>query len=120
MNISVAQDEGPLVQKYENMMGNIAGLTNDYFSWDVEKDQATDRTRNAVSVLMKEHAIDEKEAKQLLLGIIVHDESKALKMRQDISTTPQSHAATKYCAALDLFVGGSCYWHATAPRYQSK
>lgn len=101
-------------------MGNIAGLTNDYFSWDVEKRQVTDRMRNGVDVLMKEHAMDEEEAKNFLLGIIVQEESKALKMRQKISEESHPQAAVKYCAALDLFVGGSCFWQATAPRYQTE
>lgn len=120
MRISTTHSNDPSVQEYENIMGNIAGLTNDYFSWNVEKDQATDRPRNGVNVLMKEHAIDETEAKQLLLGIIVQEESKALEIRRGMSMLSHSRAAIKYCAALELFVGGSCYWHATAPRYQSK
>ncbi|KAJ4000360.1 hypothetical protein F5050DRAFT_1531471, partial [Lentinula boryana] len=52
MKIPLAQED-PLVRTYEHIIGVIVGLTNDFFSWEMERQQATDRIRNAVSVLMK-------------------------------------------------------------------
>jgi hypothetical protein len=67
---------------------------------------------------MKEHTVEEHKAKQLLLRIVVQKENKALGIRQDISEEPHSQEVVS-CAALDLFIGGSCYWYATASCYQS-
>ncbi|KAJ3807942.1 hypothetical protein F5876DRAFT_1040, partial [Lentinula aff. lateritia] len=53
MNISPKVQENLLVRSYEHTVGVIVGLTNDYFSWEMERQQPTDRIRNAVPVLMK-------------------------------------------------------------------
>ncbi|PHH85961.1 hypothetical protein CDD83_10935 [Cordyceps sp. RAO-2017] len=49
MGITIADQEYESIREYEMAMGNVFGLTNDYFSWNVEKDQRADRRRNASS-----------------------------------------------------------------------
>ncbi|KAM3088695.1 hypothetical protein ACMFMG_000327 [Clarireedia jacksonii] len=71
------------IREYDVTMGNILGFKNDYFSWHVEKDQPTDQIRNGVRVLMKQHNLPAEVARKLLLGMIVEEENKALKLREE-------------------------------------
>ncbi|CCD51765.1 BcSTC6, similar to sesquiterpene cyclase [Botrytis cinerea T4] len=118
MGITLSQDDHESIRQYDFTMGNILGLTNDYFSWNVEKNQTTDRIRNAVRVLIKQHDISPDAAKSLLLGLIVEEESKSAELKKERLKRPISHGLSMYFEAIELYVGGSCFWHATAPRYR--
>ena len=112
----LTDEEYESIREHDEAMGNVLGLTNDYFSWHVEKDQPADRVHNGVRVLMKQHSISAEVAKSLLLGIIVEEESRAAKLREERLKRPASEGVLRYIEAIELYVGGSCYWHATAPR----
>ncbi|CCD54927.1 BcSTC5, similar to sesquiterpene cyclase [Botrytis cinerea T4] len=118
MGTVLSEEDYKSIREYDITMGNILGLTNDYFSWHVEKDQPTGRIRNGVRVLMKQHNIPAEIAQKLLLGIIIEEESKAVKLREERLKTDASQSVLEYIKAIELYVGGSCYWHSTAPRYQ--
>ncbi|KAJ5961363.1 uncharacterized protein N7479_008513 [Penicillium vulpinum] len=118
MNMTLTEEEYASVEQFDIAMGNVVGLTNDYFSWNVEKDSQTDRLRNGVMVLMKEHQTTADAAKAMLLGVIVEQESLAAKLKEERLKKPASKKILQYFEAIELYVGGSCYWHSTAPRYQ--
>lgn len=118
MGITMSEEDYKSIEQFDIAMGNILGLTNDYFSWHVEKNQVTDRVRNGVYVLMKEHGLKDDVAKPLLLGVIVEEETKAARLKEQRLKKPCSEEIIRYFEAIELYVGGSCYWHATAPRYQ--
>ncbi|KAJ5833987.1 Terpenoid synthase [Penicillium robsamsonii] len=118
MGMSLSEEDYASVQQFDIAMGNVLGLTNDYFSWNMERDQQADRMRNGVAVLMKEHHTTAEAAKVMLLGIIVEQESLAAKLKEERLRTPASKEIMQYFEAIELYVGGSCYWHSTAPRYQ--
>lgn len=118
MGTTLTEEEYESIKEYDMAMGNILGLTNDYFSWNIEKDQPTDRMRNGVRVLMKQHGVSAEAAKTMLLGVIIEEESRAAKLREKRLEQPASEGLLRYIEAIELYVGGSCYWHATAPRYQ--
>ncbi|KAH9895501.1 isoprenoid synthase domain-containing protein [Xylariomycetidae sp. FL2044] len=118
MGLSLSTADYESIREYDVAMGNVLGLTNDYFSWDVEKDQPTDRIRNGVHVLTKEHGVSAESAQRMLLGIIVEEEGRAARLKKQRLRTPVSPEITQYLEAIELYVGGSCYWHATVPRYQ--
>lgn len=118
MGIAMSDEDYESIRAYDVALGNVLGLTNDYFSWNIEKDQVTDRVRNGVRVLMKEHNVTADIAKVLLLGVIVEEEGKAAKLKEKRLKEPVSEEVALYFEAIELYVGGSCYWHATAPRYQ--
>lgn len=118
MGITMSDEDYESIREYDVALGNVLGLTNDYFSWNIEKDQPTDRIRNGVRVMMKEHNTTEGIAKTLLLGVIIEQESKAAKLKEERLKEPASEQILQYFEAIELYVGGSCYWHATAPRYQ--
>ncbi|KAE9391130.1 terpenoid synthase [Gymnopus androsaceus JB14] len=107
-----------LVSKYEHSIGVTAGLTNDYFSWEMERNQPTDRLRNAVAVLIKEHSIPESEAKVMLKEHIMKEEKKALElMHESESNKEDFEQVTRYLTALELFAAGYSFWCSTCPRY---
>ena len=118
MNMALSAEDYASIVQYDFVMGNVLGLTNDYFSWHVEKDQDTDRMRNGVMILMKEHNTSVEAAKMMLLGIIVGQEGKAARLKEERLKQPVSNEILQYFEAIELYVGGSCYWHPTAPRYQ--
>jgi hypothetical protein len=118
MGTVMSEEDYESIREYDICMGNILGLTNDYFSWHVEQNQPTDRIRNGVRVLMKQHNIPAEVAQKLLLGMIIEEESKAVKLREERLKTYASKTVLQYIEAIELYVGGSCYWHSTAPRYQ--
>lgn len=118
MGITLNDEEYDQVREYDMAIASAAGLTNDYFSWNIEKDQVTDRVRNGVDVLMKEHGIPESAAKTMLAGVIVDEEARCVVLKNELVKQNVSEKILKYCTAIELFAGGSCYWQATAPRYQ--
>ncbi|CAI7607470.1 unnamed protein product [Penicillium glandicola] len=118
MDMTLSEEEHASIEQFDIAMGNVLGLTNDYFSWNIEKDQETDRVRNGVVVLMKEHHTTADAAKMMLLGVIVEQECLAAKLKKERLKKPVSKEILQYFEAIELYVGGSCYWHSTAPRYQ--
>jgi hypothetical protein len=116
MDTTLTDEEYESIKEYDTTMGAVLGLTNDYFSWHVEKDRQTDRVQNGGFVLMRQHGVSAEVARTLLLGMIVEQESKAAKLREERLKQPASEDVLRYIEALELYVGGSCYWHATAPR----
>ncbi|KAJ3807943.1 isoprenoid synthase domain-containing protein [Lentinula lateritia] len=111
------QDD-PLARSYEHIIGVIVGLTNDYFSWEMERQEPTDRIRNAVLVLMKEHSVNEMQAKLMLKEVIIEEERKARELMSEIMGLPEEHEPLKrYVAEMELFAAGYSFWCATCPRY---
>ncbi|PWY80449.1 terpenoid synthase [Aspergillus sclerotioniger CBS 115572] len=118
MGMALSDEDYASIEQYDIAMGNVLGLTNDYFSWNVERDHPTDRMKNGVMVLMKEHNVTADAARMMLFGIIVDEESRAAKLKEERLKRPVSQEIVQYFEAIELYVGGSCYWHSTAPRYQ--
>ncbi|KAJ4474921.1 isoprenoid synthase domain-containing protein [Lentinula aciculospora] len=118
MDIPPAVQENPLAKSYEHCIGVIVGLTNDYFSWEMERQQPTDRIRNAVPVLMKEHSISEAQAKSVLKEVIINEEKKARELKTKIMSRPEEYEQlTRYVTGMELFAAGYSFWCATCPRY---
>ncbi|KAF9068428.1 isoprenoid synthase domain-containing protein, partial [Rhodocollybia butyracea] len=114
--LKLAEKEELLARKYEHVIGVIVGLTNDYFSWQMERGQPTDR--NAVPVLMKEYNLPDEQARTLLKGIIVNEEEKVRKLNSEMDTRKGvSEDLENYTSALGLFAAGYSFWCSTCPRY---
>ncbi|KAF7592310.1 hypothetical protein BBP40_000366 [Aspergillus hancockii] len=104
MGLTLTDEEYESIRDFDFSMGIILGLTNDYFSWNVEKDQNTDRIRNAVRVLMKEHAISDTIARTLLRGVIVDEEEKACRLKREVLASSPSMAVKEYIKAIELIL----------------
>jgi hypothetical protein len=97
------------------------GLTNDLYSWNVERTEAVDsadRKWNAVPVIMQQYELNEEDATVFLRGLIVHHEQVTRQLGQEvIRRFGGSHTMTKYVEGVGLMLGGNCFWSATCPRY---
>jgi hypothetical protein len=96
MDMTLSDEDYASIEQYDIVMRNILGLNNDYFSWNVEKDQVTDRMRNGVMVLMNQHNTSADAAKMMLLGIIVEQESRAAKLKEERLRKPVSEEILQY------------------------
>lgn len=118
MDIHLTDEESNAVQEFEWTLGGVLALTNDYFSWNKERLQSTDRVRNAVPLLMRQYSLPQEQAKLLLKGIIIREEEKAKILRLALEGRDElSLDLKRYIEALELYAGGNCYWSATCPRY---
>jgi len=119
MNIHLTDQEYESIREFEWTLGEVLALTNDYYSWQKEKLQSTDRIRNGVHVLMREYNLPQEQARSLLRGMIIDLEEKAktLKMERLKNGPPMSNDLKRYMEALEIYAGGNCYWSATCPRY---
>ncbi|KAI2853848.1 hypothetical protein CBS147343_8656 [Aspergillus niger] len=102
MDLTLTDAEYAQIASFDFSMGIILGLTNDYYSWAVEKDQVTDRMRNAVRVLMNEYNVPDTIAKSLLRGLIVDEEEKAARLKREILDDGPSAAVMQYIDAIEL------------------
>ncbi|KAF9025034.1 isoprenoid synthase domain-containing protein, partial [Rhodocollybia butyracea] len=109
--LQFGKKEELLARKYEHVIGIIVSLTNNYFSWQMEREQSTDRIRNAVPVLMKEYKLPDEQARTLLKGIIVNEEEKVRRLNVEIDTRKDISEDLKIIQVRYSF------WCATCPRY---
>ena len=115
--LHMGPEEEKLARKYEHIIGVIVGLTNDFFSWEMERSETSDRVRNAVPVLMVEHSVHEDQAKLMLKKIILNEESRASELRRKIeSAAGSSEQLKRWISAMELFAAGYSFWCATCPR----
>ncbi|KAF5345942.1 hypothetical protein D9758_011430 [Tetrapyrgos nigripes] len=119
---------------FQLKIGVIAGLGNDYYSWDREKKHysgCSDRLMNAVPVLMREHSIEEDEAKEVLKEVIVDQASSVEELMEQLGVgggdgkreepiygRMQKPELRRYLEALEYLAGGYVYWCSTCPRYR--
>ncbi len=103
--------------------GRVMGLTNDLYSWNVERTEAVDaadRKWNAVPVIMQQYDLSEEDASVFLRGLIVHHEQVTRELGQVLLRRfAYSDTMTKYVESVGLMLGGNCFWSATCPRYNS-
>ncbi|KAF7927548.1 uncharacterized protein EAE98_005930 [Botrytis deweyae] len=109
MGITLSHADYKSIQQYDFTMGNILDLTNDYFSWNTKKNQTTDRIRNGVRVLIKQYKISPDAAKSLLLGLIVEEESKAVRLKKERLKRLVLRELSIYFKAIKLYIGRSCF-----------
>ncbi|KAJ3578462.1 hypothetical protein NPX13_g2103 [Xylaria arbuscula] len=98
--------------------GRVMALTNDLYSWQVERNEYADRSWNAVPIMMKQHKMEEDDAVAALKGLIVYHEQQTRRLGLEAwENSGRSHEMTKYIEAMELMLGGNCFWNSTCPRY---
>jgi hypothetical protein len=118
LNINLDDAETELCSTYYRLGGDNMALANDYFSWDMETRDVTDRVRNAVPVLMKQFSLGEREAKVLLKGMIVENEQEMRRVALELERGGISVDVKKYIDGMAVMLGGNSFWSATCPRYR--
>ncbi|KAF9257579.1 terpenoid synthase [Marasmius fiardii PR-910] len=118
VNLKEEEADSDLLHDFKYSVGVIAGLVNDYFSWEREKrqQQESDRIRNGVAVLMKHRNLSDQEAKAAVKEMIVEEELK-IRMMTEECQLEMSDAMRRYLKGLEMFAGGYSFWCATCPRY---
>ncbi|KAG7094396.1 hypothetical protein E1B28_007996 [Marasmius oreades] len=119
VDLSPEEADSELLHDFKYSIGVIVGLINDYYSWEREKrqQQDSDRIRNGVAVLMKQHNLSDQDAKAAVKKMIIEEELKIHTMLEN----PQleiSTALKRFLDGLRMFAGGYSFWCATCPRYQ--
>ncbi|KAF1959362.1 terpenoid synthase, partial [Byssothecium circinans] len=98
--------------------GRAMGLTNDLYSWNVERNGPADRQWNAVSVIKKQYDLTEEDAVVYLKGLIVQHEQKTRQLGAEVmKLCGGSRKMAKYVDAMGLMLGGNCFWSSNCPRY---
>ncbi|KAI0161417.1 terpenoid synthase [Xylariaceae sp. FL1272] len=123
MGIHLNEAETDETMKFFMSAGRVMGLTNDLYSWNVERTESiesADRHWNAVPVIMKQYDLKEEDAIVFLRGLIGHHEQVTRQLGQEaMRRFGYSQTMTKYVEAVGLMLGGNCLWSATCPRYNS-
>ncbi|KAK7437902.1 hypothetical protein VKT23_018337 [Stygiomarasmius scandens] len=121
MDIDLTDAESKLesIDKFDYIAGAVAGLGNDYYSWNREKKQYpdSDRIMNAVPVLMRQHSVSETQAKASLQNIIVEEANHLEEIRNRMEEAGASEGLTQYLSGLECLAAGYMYWCSTCPRY---
>lgn len=124
MDLRLTPEELKSIHDLELLIGEIAGLTNDFWSWEKEVQAQSVAGyaglphRNAVAVLMKEKNVDAVEAKELLKQHILAVESDFLQKVSDWqSSAGISQNLRRYVMSMEIMAGGNSFWSSTCDRY---
>ncbi|KAI1179631.1 terpenoid synthase [Nemania sp. FL0916] len=121
MGLHLNEAETDEAHEFYMSAGRVMGLTNDLYSWNVERTEAVDaadRKWNAVPVIMQQYDLREEDASVFLRGLIVHHEQVTRKLGQTLLRRfDYSQTMTKYVESVSLMLGGNCFWSSTCPRY---
>ncbi|KAI8949500.1 terpenoid synthase [Xylaria longipes] len=121
MGLHLNEAETDEAHNFYMSAGRVMGLTNDLYSWNVERTEAVDaadRKWNAVPVIMEQYELNEEDATVFLRGLIVHHEQITRELGQTLMRRfAYSQTMTKYVESVSLMLGGNCFWSATCPRY---
>ncbi|GAP91004.1 putative geranylgeranyl pyrophosphate synthase [Rosellinia necatrix] len=121
MGLHLNEAETDEAHNFQMSAGRVMGLTNDLYSWNVERTEsvdAEDRKWNAVPVIMQQYELNEEDAIVFLQGLVVHHEKVTRELGQVLLRRfAYSSKMTKYVENVGLMLGGNCFWSATCPRY---
>ncbi|KAF5344189.1 hypothetical protein D9758_018614 [Tetrapyrgos nigripes] len=124
MNLSLLNTAG--LSDFESLTGEIAGLNNDYYSWNREKahylnseSQSGDRIMNAVPVLVREHSVQEAEAKDMLKEILIKRAENVVQFQKELgslewngkSQEKDTEGMKQYVEALENLTAGYAFWN---------
>ncbi|KAF2965249.1 hypothetical protein GQX73_g8313 [Xylaria multiplex] len=122
MALTIPDDEYEICMEMARSGYAALGLTNDLFSWDKERHDATeadlDYVFNAIWVIMKERSVSETEAKKICCFEI----KKYVSMfKQTVEETRNNHCLSRdlraYLEAVLYSISGNLVWSIYCPRY---
>ena len=122
MAITIPEEEMELSRQLLRSSWIALGLQNDFFSWEKERETATQvgatNVINAIHVLMGEHAISVSEAKEMCRGIIKENVAEYLRVLKDNRNNMElSLDLRRYLEAFQYALSGNAIWSVTCPRY---
>ncbi|KAK1215035.1 hypothetical protein PQX77_022385 [Marasmius sp. AFHP31] len=121
LDIYLNDEETQITKDFDAACARVMALTNDYWSWEMEKKEVVDRFAgicNAIPVVMKQHSLSEKDAKIHVKGLTVQAEEAVWKIGLELKEIG-TDTIKNYVDGSLLLLGGSGFWSATSPRYNS-
>ncbi|KAH8705417.1 geranylgeranyl pyrophosphate synthase [Talaromyces proteolyticus] len=121
LGIILSEEDTEHVQELVYIADRIVANTNDYFSWEVERD-GSGRLQNSVKVMMVTEGKSEQEAKERLKATILADEQKFQELLERFYVTfPEApDHMKKFVKGLQLYLGGHHIWCSACDRYKIK
>lgn len=123
-DLNISQSEQASVFSFIKLGSLIAGLVNDYESFNKEFEEhavagSLDVIHNAMAVLMANYGYTEEEARKVLKEEILSLERKLLTQYDAWkgSSSIKSDDMRRYMALCVIGVGGACHVQAISPRY---
>ncbi|KAH9905775.1 terpenoid synthase [Xylariomycetidae sp. FL2044] len=112
------EQEKKIARDFYLSSGRVMGLTNDLYSWTVERNERTERNWNAVPIVMAQYGLGEADALVFVKGLIVSHEQTTRRLGRELVGQGQgSPKMESYVEAMGLMLGGNSFWSATCPRY---
>lgn len=124
MALTIPEEELEICKRLVMPAFAVLSLTNDLYSWEKERDAARRAgipfVVNAIWVLMKEHSMDEMEAKNLCRIKIKEYVINALSSVEDAKAEFSiSKDLRTYVEAVLYSISGNLVWSIYCPRYHS-
>jgi fusicocca-2,10(14)-diene synthase len=125
MALTIPEKEMDLCTQLVQPVYAALGLTNDLFSWEKERDaadrQGLSHVINAIWVLMREHSINESDAKNMCREKIKESVAEYVRIVEATSQNLEiSLDLRKYIEALQYSHSGNLVWSMHCPRYNAE
>ena len=121
LGISLTPTEQETCHDFCLSAGRVMGLTNDLYSWNVERHDPADRQWNAVPVIRKQYGLSEEDAVVYLKGLIVQHEQRTRQLGAEATRKCEgSRKMAGYVDAMGVMLGGNCFWSSNCPRYNDE
>ncbi|CAI6072571.1 unnamed protein product [Clonostachys chloroleuca] len=118
MGITLDKAEQEMCHEFALSAGRAMGLTNDLYSWNVERHDRGERQWNAVPVIMESCRLCENDAIVFVKGLVIHHEQETRRLGLELQKrSGNSHKIQKYIKATGFMLGGNCFWSSSCPRY---
>lgn len=121
LGITLSQQEAKQIYHIVKVADRIFANTNDYFSWEVERESA-DRTSNSIRVLIEVDGLSEQQAKEKLKTEVLEDEKRYQRLSKRVlySSSTMPARVKRFIVMLEVLLGGHHLWCAACERYQAR
>ncbi|KAK4184402.1 isoprenoid synthase domain-containing protein [Podospora australis] len=122
MDMRLSPTDEAMVAELKEIATWQLALTNDYFSWQREQEQAINqgdgRIMNSVWFMMSQHNVSESESLERVKTLILESEAEYLLKKESLlqSTHLPSHVR-RWIEVCAVVMGSYHYWCSTCPRH---
>lgn len=121
IGMQLTDEEQSICHEFCLAAGRVMGLTNDYYSWKVEKRHGAGRQWNAIPVTMRQYGWSENDTVAFVQSFIIRHEQEVERIGEELqgldNATPDMKA---YVDAMMLMLGGNSFWSSCCPRYNTE
>lgn len=118
MGMELTPAEQELCHEFGLSAGRAMGLTNDLYSWNVERHDRAERQWNAVPMVMQQYGLQEEDAIVFIKGLAVHHEQETRRLGAELRRDHvHSLKIQRYVESMGLMLGGNSFWSSSCPRY---